>query len=167
MTPVIALEKTKAVGKFLTTPEANQLIRTYKRERWAYNTERIGKEDSLSLWWSIEEMENFIEVAKQNGADGLKFYFGAYDENYQEVPEYQDRQTLVMVATKESKVETGIRNKDIYVNTENGKEILAYNRGGICPPACGPKTQGDIIESDPFELGITIIDKGENGLVII
>ncbi len=167
MTPTITLESKKAasVGKFLTTQEANNLIRTYKQERWIHNTKRIGKEDSLSLWWSIEEMENFIQIAKQHNADGLKFYFGAYDKEYQEIPEYQERQTMVMVATKESKTNTGIKSKDIYINTEKGKNILAYNRGRTCPPICGEGVGID--ESDPFELGITIIDRGDEGMTII
>jgi hypothetical protein len=38
----------------------------------------LGKEDSLSAWWSIEELEDFITEAKTHGADGVKFYFGAY-----------------------------------------------------------------------------------------
>lgn len=167
MTSTKTLMPQKAVGKFLTTVEANQLIRTYKQERWIHNTERIGKEDSLSCWWSIEEIENFIEVAKQNNADGLKFYFGAYDKNYNEIEAYQDRQTLVMVATKESKTDAGIKNKDVYINNENGKNILAFNRGSLCPPECGPKNPGSGIEADPFEIGITIVDKGDNGMVII
>lgn len=165
MTPEIILEKTRAVGKFLSTSEANHLIRTYKQERWIHNTERINKEDSLSCWWTIEEMQNFIEIAKQNGADGLKFYFGAYDKKYAEVPEYQERQTLVMVATKESKTDTGIRNKDIYVNTQNGKNILAFNKGRLCPPFCGQGDDG--VLENPFEMGLTLIDNGDKGMVVI
>lgn len=155
-----ALVKSKKVGKLVNTKHVDNVIRNYKQERWIHNTDRIGKEDSLSLWWSIDEMEEFIATAKTHGADGLKFYFGAYDKNYTEIPEYAGRQTLVMVGTKESETNLGIKNKDIYIQTENGNNILAYNRGTMCPPYCGPvKPEGD-------ELGITIIDRGEKGLLV-
>lgn len=152
------------VGKYVNTQHVDEVIRNYKQERWVQNSEKIGKEDSLSIWWSIDEMESFIETAKTNGADGLKFYFGAYSKNYKDVPEYAERQTLVMVATKEKQTMGGAKNKDIYLQTENGSNILAYNRGVACPPKCGT---GLDIDSDSLELGITIIDRGDKGLTII
>lgn len=155
-------KKSLSVGKFVDTHHVDTVIRNYKQERWVQNSEKIGKEDSLSGWWSIEEMEKFIETAKMYGADGLKFYFGAYDENYQERPEYAGRQTLVMVGTKQKQTTFGVKNKDIYVNTDNGSQILAYNAMALCPPFCG---QGEDIDSN--EIGITIVDKGENGLAIV
>ena len=155
--------KTRTVGKFVTTAHVDKVIRNYKQERWIHNSDRIGKEDSLSAWWSIEEMENFIAEAKIHNADGLKFYFAAYDTDEQEMPQYAGRQTLVMVGTKESQTSKGLRNKDIYVQTENGSNILAYNRGMLCPPTCKPSTEG-IEEGDL--LGITIIDRGEKGMLV-
>ena len=152
------------VGKFVNTAHVDNVIRNYKKERWVHNSERIGKEDSLSGWWSIEEMEDFSAVAKMHGADGLKFYFGAYDADYAENPKYAGRQTLVMVGTKESQTNNGIKNKDVYVQTENGTNILAYNRVKICPPDCGPKT-GIPGEGDDI-LGITVIDRGEKGMLV-
>ncbi|MFY7964340.1 MAG: hypothetical protein ACOVO1_05545, partial [Chitinophagaceae bacterium] len=92
----------KRVGKYVDTAHVDNVIRNYKKERWVHNSDRIGKEDSLSAWWSIEEMEDFIMQAKIHGADGLKFYFGAYDTDYPENPKYAGRQTLVMVGTKEA-----------------------------------------------------------------
>ena len=62
-------EKSLKVGKFVDTAHVDTVIRTYKQERWVHNTERIGKEDSLSTWYSIEELEDFIAAAKENGAD--------------------------------------------------------------------------------------------------
>jgi len=73
---------------------------------------------------------------------------------------YAGRQTIVMVATKQKETEKGLVNKDIYVNTDKGSEILAYNAGMPCPPACLPKGTDD-------GLGITIIDRGSDGLMVI
>src|SRR5215203_3285986 len=82
---MITVEKNPiSVGKYVDTKHVDTVIREYKQERWAQNSERIGKEDSLSVWWSVEEMENFLARAKDNGADGVKMYFAAYPEDYTE-----------------------------------------------------------------------------------
>ncbi len=149
------------VGKFVNKQHVDTLVKNYKKERWVHNSERIGKEDSLSVWYSIEELEAFIAKSKDHGGDGVRFYFGAYSEDYAEQPLYAGRQTMVMVATKQKENETGIAaNKDIYTVTEKGTEILAYNAGMICPPFCKPKGVSD-------DIGITIVDKGNDGLVVI
>src|SRR5687767_15217581 len=109
---MITVEKNPiSVGKYVDTKHVDTVIREYKQERWAQNTERIGKEDSLSVWWSIEELENFIAHAKDNGADGLKMYFAAYPENYTGEPLYAGRQTIVMVPTKVKETKNGPANK--------------------------------------------------------
>ncbi|MGC4035340.1 MAG: hypothetical protein QM764_05210 [Chitinophagaceae bacterium] len=155
-------KKSLKVGKFVNTEHVDSVIRTYKQERWVHNTERLGKEDSLSVWHSIEELEELLAKAKEHGGDGIRFYFAAYPKNYVQ-PLYAGRQTIVMVATKQKETETGLANKDIYVNTEKGTEILAFNTGTICPPFCKPKGGGASDE----EIGITIIDKGQDGIVVI
>lgn len=153
-------KKSLKVGKFVNTEHVDTVIRTYKQERWAPNSERLGKPDSLSVWYSIEELEELMSRAKEHGGDGIRFYFAAYPKDYAPKPEYAGRQTVVMVATKQKVNEKGFANKDIYINTENGNEILAYNAGQLCPPYCQPKGADD-------GLGITIIDKGQEGMAII
>jgi hypothetical protein len=159
----------KAVGKYVSTQQVDEAIRTYKRERWIHNTERIGKEDSLSGWYSLEEMEAFLATAKSHGADGVRFYFAAYSENYQEVPEYAGRQTFIMVGTKQKDTANGVFNKDIYVATEEGNAILAYNSVKLCPPKCGGGGNEDsgLSGMDDFGLGISIIDKADGTKIIL
>src|SRR6266404_6994006 len=108
------------------TENADILIREYKQKRWVKNSERIGKPDSLSARYSIEEMESFLALAKLNGGDGIKFCYGAYPEDYAAKPEYAGRQTLVMVATK-SKITAigGFTDKDIYIRKNGRAEILS------------------------------------------
>jgi len=156
-------KKSLKVGKFVNTEHVDTVIRTYKQERWVHNSERLGKEDSLSAWHSIEELEELIAKAKEHGGDGIRFYFAAYPKDYTEQPLYAGRQTIVMVATKQKVTEKGLTNKDIYINTENGTEILAFNNANICPPFCKPKELGE----DSGEIGITIIDKGQEGIFVI
>ena len=85
-------------------------------------------------------------------------YFGAYDQEHAPQPLYAGRQTIVMVATMQKETENGDVTKDIYINTENKTTILAYNAGRPCPPLC---------QNDDFGgIGITIVDKGDEGLII-
>jgi hypothetical protein len=156
-------KKSLKVGSYVNTKHVDTVIRTYKQERWAQNSERIGKEDSLTCWYSIEELEGFLENAKQHGADGIKMQFAVYPADYSKVPEYAGRQTIVMIATKNKETENGCVDKDVYISTKEGTSILAYNAARLCPPYCGKP--GD--DSDWDGLGITIVDRGEKGLTIV
>jgi len=149
-------------GKDVRTTEMDTLIREYKQKRWVANSEKLGKPDSLSAWYSIEEMESFIALAKSNGGDGIRFYYGAYPENYETMPEYAGRQTLVKVATRSRTTASGdIANKDLFL-TKNGQlKILCGFNPITCPPKCSPS------EGGMGDLGITIVDKGDKGMEIV
>jgi hypothetical protein len=151
-------KKVLKAGKLVNTKHVDTVIKNYKQERWVANSERLGKEDSLSVWYSVEEIQEFLELVKQHGGDGIKLYFGAYDKDYSDNPLYAGRQTVVFVATKQKETPNGELNKDLYINTDQGNSILAYNAGRLCPPLCTTTTDS--------EIGITIIDKGNEGMVI-
>lgn len=153
-------KKSLKKGRQVDTKHVDTVIRNYKQERWVHNSKRLGKEDSLSVWYSIEELQEFMEMSKEHGADGIKVYFGAYAHDYKENPLYAGRQTVVLVATKHKETMNGETNKDLYIPKDNGSVILAYNMGGLCPPYCG--TGSDFGDG----IGITIVDKGEDGLIV-
>lgn len=153
--------KTRKTGRLVNTAHVDNIIRNYKKERWVHNSNHIGKEDSLSVWFSVEELEDFLAKAKMHGADGMRFYFGAYSNDFKDNPLYAGRQTLVMVATQARETNHGTVDKDIYVNAENETSILAYNFGKLCPPSCRPA------DNEDGGIGITIIDRGEEGVSII
>lgn len=166
---VTTQKKSLKVGKYVDTAHVDTVIRTYKKERWVHNSDRIGKEDSLSAWYSVEELEAFIANAKEHGADGIKIYFAAYPEEFAEVPEYAGRQTVVLVGTKRKPAINGTtKDKDLYVQTEKGSQILAYNMARLCPPYCGgTKEEGGGVDFGDDGIGITIVDRKEKGLTII
>jgi L-cysteine desulfidase len=124
-------------GQFVNTAHVDKLITTYKKERWVQNSERLGKNDSLSTWYGLTELEEFLQKAKDFNADGIKIYYGVYPKNQEIALELQGRQTVLLVATKEKVTENGTQNKDIYLKTSSGTNILAFNYGTICPPFCG------------------------------
>ncbi len=154
--------KTRKAGRLVNTGHVDTIIRNYKKERWANNSKHIGKEDSLSVWFTVEELEAFLLKAKKHGGDGIRFYFGAYDANFSDEPLFAGRQTIVMVATQSKETDNKIVDKDIYIATEEGSSILAYNMGKLCPPMCRPGVSGD-----EEGIGITIIDKKEEGMLVI
>lgn len=160
-------KKSLRVGKYVSTEHVDTVIKTYKQERWVHNSDRIGKEDSLSVWYSIEELEEFMANARENGADGIKFYFAAYPETYTEKAGFAGRQTLVLVATKTKELETGVANKDVYIQDGNGAKILAYNAGSICPPLCNPRPPKPADPDDWGNIGTSIVDRGDKGLVVV
>src|SRR5262249_14967908 len=133
-------------------------IKNYKQERWVHNSKRIGKEDSLSVWYSLEELEEFLAKAKDHGADGIRLYFGVYSENFKERPVCSGRQTVVFVATKQKDCSKQGYKKDIYIAKEKENTIFAYNVATPCPPYC-PNNDGE-------NIGVTIVDRGEDGLIV-
>ena len=144
------------------TEDAETFIREYKQKRWVQNSERIGKADSLSAWYSVEELENFLALAKSNGGDGIRFFYGAFPENYSEKPEYAGRQTLVMVATKSRTSNDGCTtDKNIYRKNNGRVEILSGQLPKSCPPSCPPPDGG------MGDFGITIVDRGSKGMEIV
>jgi hypothetical protein len=148
-------KKSIRVGKFVDTEHVDSVIRNYKQDRWAHNSKRIGKEDSLSVWYSLEELEEFLAKSKEQGADGIRLYFGVYPDDFKERPVCAGRQSVVFVATRQKEKDNVVSNKDIYISGDRGNTILAYNMGVPCPPLCS---------SDG--IGISILDKGEGCIVV-
>jgi hypothetical protein len=156
-------KKSVLVQKVVQTENADTLISEYKKNRWVSNSDQIGKPDSLSSWYSVEEMEGFLALAKSHGGDGIKFYYGAFPVEYLPKQEYAGRQTLVMVATKSKVTEAGsVANKDIYISVKGRTKILSGVNPILCPPLCNPPSEGGM-----GDLGITIVDRGEKGMEII
>ena len=161
--------KVAKVGKYVDTDHVNTLIRNYKQERWRQNSEAIGKEDTLSVRYTLEELEEFIAKAKRSGANGIRLHFGVYPENYGPNPLFSKQQTVVFVATKNTEMEDGgYTEKNVYVQTQGRADILAYNYGSMCPVWC-PGTKKPLTgDDDDFGgLGITIVDRGEKGISIL
>jgi hypothetical protein len=158
----------KKSGQFVNSKHVDSLISNYKKERWIQNSRHIGKEDSLSVWYSIEELQEFIETARQNGADGIKMYFGVYKADTAKEERFEERQTIVLVASKTKELENGATvDKSIYTVTAGKPEILAFNVGRVCPPACaGGGTGGTDTGFDWDNPGI-LIDRKDEGMIII
>lgn len=157
----------KNTGKRVGTKHVDQLISTYKKERWMANSRAIGKADALSTWYGLDQMSAFLELAREHKADGIKIYYGVYPETMDVPEELHGRQTVVLVATKTTITGYDITiNKDIYVDSNGRPEILGFNFGNTCPPWCGTGEPPPGSDS-PYELDGISISMEKIGLTII
>jgi len=154
-------KKSVNAGKFASKQEVDNFIRTYKQERWADNSERMGKADSLSVWFTVDEVEAFLETVKANGGNGVRFHFGVFTEENATHPEFVGRQTLVMVGNRSSDGSADT-SKQLFSYQNGQAEIVAYGPGLICPPQCGSGVGGKANTGV-----VTLIDRGENGMSVM
>jgi hypothetical protein len=153
-------KKSVNAGKRVTKQEVDTLIGAYKQERWADNSERIGMADSLSVWFSVADLENFLDTVKANGGNGVRMHFGVFSEANAPQANLTGRQTLVMIG-----------NRSCDGNHETAKVLYAYNNGKAeivgylgtlpCPPLCAPPDKTGSLGK------ATIIDRGEKGMSVI
>ena len=128
-------KKSVHAGNYVSKNEVNALTSAYKQERWASNSDNLGKMDSLSVWFTVEELEGFLEKVKANGGNGVRMHFGVFPQDYQK-PEVAGMQTVVLVAnrSKDGSLENA---KELMINKEGRPEILAIDGPVLCPPWCG------------------------------
>lgn len=151
-------------GQLVGKVHVDELVRNYKKQRWLFNSQRIGKDDSISTTFNLKSLSDFLKQASLAKADSIRIYFGVYPEKQEENPEYSNRQTVVMVATKQTQQRNGkMVDKEIYIKKKEGFDILAFNFGRICPPDCGT---GTVPDNDAGSIGITIFTN-ESGMQII
>jgi hypothetical protein len=162
---MITQKTTQQGGQLVNKAHVDELVNNYKKQRWIHNSNRLGKQDSLSAWFNLEALSGFLQMARDEHADGIKMYFGVYPENFEKTPEFSGRQTIVLVATKEKTNEEGRTiNKEIYIQKDNKPEILAFNMSSICPPNCSPGLPFPW-EIDISNIGVSIIEN--NGRVVV
>lgn len=136
----VALIKPKGV---ITPKEAKVLNDNWTKKRADLLYDSIaGRPDNRSAWWSVEDIQNYINYAEnQTGAlgyemDGLRVYFGVYPKS---APDGRaDYSTLFIVPT--------------------GK--MRKSEGAILPLNLFQGGRDDIEGADPLNLGETGIPPG-------
>ncbi len=74
-------------SQLITKEFARQLNVNYNNKRASLTAKKAQKEDANAIWYSLEELENYIHYIKTNGAkdgysvDGIRFYFGVYPDD--------------------------------------------------------------------------------------
>ncbi|MBO9584757.1 MAG: hypothetical protein J7574_11415 [Flavobacterium sp.] len=74
-------------SQLITKEFARQLNVNYNNKKASLRALKDEKEDANAIWYSLEELENYIHYIKTNGAndgynvDGIRFYFGVYPDD--------------------------------------------------------------------------------------
>ncbi len=151
---------------------AKKLINNYKQNHWTVingscpslhqNIAYPNVQDSRSVWFNLQDLQNFIDTASQLNADGVRFYFGEYSQDIiqdellnnpgiiQSVPNfshYTGLHTLVMIPTTKDQNNVsrdfnindvnnagGAPAANLPADFSNGGQLSAENHGSLIPP---------------------------------
>ncbi len=140
---------------FIGTDAVQQKVEKYQIEKYPLLKEAqllkgVNRTETKSIWYSKEHIETLLAEISLMNANGMRIYFGAYEENHPTAP---GQQCLLMVLTRAS--ENGTSNQDIVYENEPGfQERLnattnsrslefpeegtprPFNYGSPCPPIC-------------------------------
>ncbi|RFZ91025.1 hypothetical protein D0C36_18960 [Mucilaginibacter conchicola] len=153
----------------LTYELAKKYVKNYEKRAGyidsVYSEANVGKvkklPDTRAIWFSADRLLKLANKVKSEGGDGIRFYLAAYDSVYSDSfkgghkPDriYWNRNTLVMISTKDSTNKVGQKfHQDYYTDkaTANANAPARgfivgnppENRGEICPPPRECKTVG-------------------------
>ncbi|OXG06958.1 hypothetical protein BC749_107173 [Flavobacterium araucananum] len=90
--------------QLITKKFGKELHTNFMKYRASIISKYIKKEDANAVWFSIEELENYIHFIKTKGeksgytVSGIRFYFGVYPEDRQ-YAEKAGLMTLFLTAT--------------------------------------------------------------------
>lgn len=129
--------------QLITSNVASDLNKRYNEKRSGLILSDIGKEDANAVWYSIEELENYINYVKTKGIEkgievnGIRFYIGVYPEDAVKYKEKAGLTTIFLSPTKKkasSILERSlVDNSPIEVNVDV-TEIEPMNYGGLGHP---------------------------------
>lgn len=109
-------------------------------------SQALGKPDTLSVWYSKEHIIKLLEEIDHAGGDGLRVYFGMYENAHQ----FAGQTCLLMNVTRAAEINgQPIHEKVILENEQDFASRSAlerdfsfdpserdFNFGSPCPPIC-------------------------------
>ena len=129
--------------QLITTNMAVDLNKRYNEKRSSLIVSDIGKEDANAVWYSLEELENYINYIKTKGTEkgievnGIRFYIGVYPDDAVKYKEKAGLTTIFLSPTKKkvSNVleRSLVENSSVQVNVDV-TEIEPMNYGGYGNP---------------------------------
>ncbi len=106
-------------GIFISKNVVNERVNNFQSNKLPLLTNAIGKPDTKSGWYSIEQFEELMREMYYLNADGVRLYFGAYSND---APEYAGQLTIIFVPTY-TDIDTGAHT-DIIIEGEELEERL-------------------------------------------
>lgn len=129
--------------QLITNDLAIDLNKRYIEKRSGLILSDTGKEDANAVWYSIEELENYINYVKTKGIEkgievnGIRFYIGVYPEDGLKYKEKAGLTTIFLSPTKKRVSNDMVRSENINLSAEvniDATEIEPLNYGGIGHP---------------------------------
>jgi len=136
----------EAPTQLITNNLASDLSARYSEKRSGLILADIGKEDASAVWYSIEELENYINYVKCKGTEkgidvtGVRFYMGVYPSDSTAYHEKAGLTTIFLSPTKKrtlvpNRVEKSARtSQSLDEENVDATEIEPLNYGGIGNP---------------------------------
>jgi DNA polymerase sigma len=107
-------EKKFEEPKQLISPKfAEELNKRYNAERHKLISSVINREDANAIWYSIEELENYINYVKKEGekqkikVDGIRFYLGVYPDDAKTYGNKAGLTTIFLTPTENKVIQKG------------------------------------------------------------
>jgi len=129
---------------FIDKTEVNIRVKNFMEHKHGLLTTAIGKNESKSAWYSLEQFEQVMRELYYQNADGMRIYFGAYpDDN----SDYARQLTIIFVPTFYNE-NTG-KHTDIIIDDDESfgdrgepleMQSMSIRKNldtfGLCPPSC-------------------------------
>jgi hypothetical protein len=131
---------------FVYKEVVNERVHNFRNNKLPLLSDAIGKPDTQSGWYSLQQFEELMREMYYLHADGVRFYFGAHSSND---PLYPDQLTFVLVPTYwDASTEC---HKDIVVEempdfetrnaietsaAKHSEDVKNYDTISLCPPRC-------------------------------
>ncbi len=129
-------------GEIIPHEVAKKLVDNYKAKKKPRLDDTAGtkKKETTSVWFDYAFCEMLMKDLKRGEINGLRIYFGAYDETHSK-EENKNKMTVVLVTTTGSREaqrdEDDIQGDDDLTPSAGEKDLLyEYNEGKLCPPKC-------------------------------
>jgi hypothetical protein len=129
---------------FIDSGSVNQRVKNFQTIKHPLLSQAIGREESSSAWYSIKHLEEIMRELYYLNADGVRVYFGSYDQSHEKYP---GQLCLLFVPTAYN--EAANKHADIIIDQEENFGIRkmaepqqvedffkGLNFGALCKPDC-------------------------------
>lgn len=126
---------------------AKELVENYQGRGFKPN-DRVGFNDTRCIWFSLDQLESFVQRTRAEGGDGVRFYLAAYSldsiSDFKILEDYRDHTTLVLVSTKPY----GEKKHVDYYKDGSLLSAIPENQGELCPPPSNCIEEGATLLED-------------------
>ena len=121
---------------FISKTDVNSRIKNFQDHKLPLLSNAIGKSDSTSAWYSMEQFDEIVREMHLQDASGLRVYFGAYDSTDEL---YANQLTIIFVPTFKNEATGNHRDIVIEDPTSWGGRLgdpKYLDTISLCPPMC-------------------------------